>query len=196
MIFIDMKIKLSKLYLLAGMLLLPMICSCEKNKSYSELLKEEEHAVNLFLADQNIVPYIPEDGNFEVGTDAPFYKMDENGYVYMQIIDRGDMSERPEKGERVYFRFKYRNLKDLANGYQAAWTGNADNLELTSTSLIYGNTVITSTTSWGEGIQVPLEYVGYNSEVNLVIKSPMGLVNDQTNCIPYEYNVKYFKAEY
>lgn len=173
-----------------------LLTSCHDTKSYSELLNEEEEAVNWFMANQTIVTTIPSDSVFLTGESAPYYKMDSDGYVYMQIVNRGDMNDRPKKGARVYFRVKYRNIKDLYNGIDASWTGNADNLENASTSLIYGNTTITSTISWGEGIQIPLGYVGYNSEVNLVIKSPMGFLDGQTSCLPYQYNIKYFKAEY
>ena len=172
----------SVLYLLSFLM---VFASCHDTKSYSELLNEEEEAVNWFLANERIVPYVPEDSVFQTGPDAPYYRMDNDGYVYMQVVDRGDMNDRPSKGKRVYFRFKSRNIKDLYNGITASWSGNADNLELTSTSLIYGNTSITSTISWGEGIQVPLGYVGYNSEVNLVIKSPQGMLDGQASCIPF-----------
>lgn len=190
------KMKIYAYILFAGMISIPVFSSCDHTKSYSELLKEEEHAVNWYMANQQIVPYIPEDSVFKIGTNAPYYKMDNNGYVYMQIVNRGDMNNRPKKGETVYFRYKYQSIKDLANGLDAKWYGNAENLQASSKSLIYGNTTITSTTSFGEGIQVPLEFVGYNSEVNMVIKSPMGPLEDQTLCLPFVYNIKYFKAEY
>ncbi|MDE5807870.1 MAG: DUF4827 domain-containing protein [Muribaculaceae bacterium] len=186
----------NKIYYFGVLAALTLLASCESTKSYSELLTEEEHAVNWFMANHEIVPYVPADSVFLTGPDAPYYRMDENGYVYMQVINPGDMSSRPEKGQTVYFRYKQRNIKDLYNGIDASWGGNADNLLFTSSSLIFGNTTIESTTNWGEGIQVPLKYLGYNSEVNLVIKSPTGMPAEQTECIPYEYNIKYFKAEY
>ena len=180
---------------LAGIALL--FCgSCDKTKSYSELLNEEEHAVNWFLAEREIVPYVPEDSVFITGENAPFYKMDEDGNVYMQVVNRGDMSDRPEKGQTVIFRYMARNIKDLYNGLSAPWIGNANDLSYVSDSFIYGNTAIPSTTVWGEGLQLPLGYIGYNSEVNLVIKSPMGMPEEMSLCLPYFYKIKYFKAEY
>ena len=148
------------------------------------------------MANHEIVPYVPADSVFITGPDAPYYRMDENGYVYMQVINAGDLNDRPVKGQTVYYRYRQRNIKDLYNGMNALWGGNADNLLRPSNSFVYGNTVLTSTTKWGEGIQVPLAYLGYNSEVNLVVKSPKGMPEEQTQCIPYEYNIKYFKAEY
>lgn len=175
-----------------------MAGGCSKGKSYSELLKEEEQAVNWFLADHKICLEIPADGNFEVGEDAPYYKMDEDGYVYMQVLNPGDPDSKPEEGDVVYFRFKRCNIKYLYAGEEPVWVGNADNADasVANTSFVFGNKTLSSTTMYGEGIQVPLEYLGYNSEVNLVIKSPEGLSSDISQCIPYIYNVKYFKAEY
>lgn len=194
---IELKMNKKKIYYLGLIAILPLLASCEDNKSYSELLKEEEQAVNWFLAQQKIVPYIPADSVFDIGADAPYYKMDEDGYVYMQIVDSGNPDSRPQKGETVYFRYLRRNIKDYANGINSAWSGNAENLlGAKPMSLIYGNTVLENTTQWGEGIQVPLGYVGYDSEVNLVIQSPKGPYSLQTECIPLQYNIKYFKAEY
>ncbi len=178
------------------MAFLPFLAACDDSKSYSDLLNEEEKAVNWFMADRQIEVAIPADSVFLTGENAPFYKMDSDGFVYMQIVNRGDMESRPQKGDKVYFRYRQRNIKDLYNGIDAEWYGNADNLLLVSSSLNYGNTNLSSTTMWGEGLQEPLKYVGYDSEVNLVIKSPKGMLSGQTLCIPYIYNVKYFKAEY
>lgn len=172
--------------------------SCEKTKSYSELLTEEEHAVNWYLAQQTVEIGIPADNKFETGKDAPYYKMDKDGNVYMQVINPGDASNKPEEGDRVYFRFMRQNLKSLSEGADAQWVGNSENFgdDSPATSLIFGNDVLNSTLSYGEGIQVPLEYLGYNCEVNLVVKSPQGFTDGASQCIPYLYNIRYFKAEY
>ena len=41
-----------------------------------------------------------------------------------------------------------------------------------------------------------MRYLGYNSEVNLVLRSYIGFTNDQAQCLPYAMNVRYFKPEY
>ena len=170
--------------------------SCEETKSYSELLTEEEHAVNWYLAQHIVSLEIPQNGDFEVGEDAPYYKMDKDGYVYMQVINKGSETDRPEKGDLVYFRFMRLNLKNYQSSGSEVWEGNSEDLNFTSSSLVYGNNVLTSTTQYGEGIQVPLEYLGYDSEVNLIVKSPEGFTEDASSCLPYVYNIRYFKAEY
>lgn len=183
---------------LFGVVILLAASSCKDSKSYSDYLKDEERAVNWYLAQQRIVPYVPEDSVFEVGPNAPYYRMDSDGNVYMRVLNAGDMSKRPKKGETVYMRFTRTNIINYSKGYDI---GNADNLEDDmadpSWSIVYGNTVLPSTTAYGTGIQEPLKYLGYNCEVDLVVKSVVGRTADMAECIPYLYtNMKYFKAEY
>ena len=180
-----------------GIMLLLSLASCENTKSYSELLKEETEAVNWYLA-QNKVTSVPEDSVFILGDDAPFYRMNADGTVYMRVINPGDKEKRPKKGDTVFFRFMRKNINYLYQGMTVAGEGNAENMNssLNGTSLVYGNTTLTSTTQYGEGLQVPLGYLGYDCEVDLIVKSTMGFTSDISNCIPYVYNIRYFRAEY
>lgn len=63
------------------------VTSCEDSKSYAELLTDEAHDINRYLADHRVVNSIPKDTVFEVGPDAPFYRLDEDGNIYMQVLD-------------------------------------------------------------------------------------------------------------
>lgn len=184
-----------------------LLGSCSKTQSYSELLREEERACNWYLSSRNIALELPE--NYEDlvtsetlrepgllwGEDAPFYKLDDDGYVYMQVV-KADYNEMVSEGDLVYFRFVRESIKDMYEGITTAPGGNGDYLPNGSTSFIYKNTYLTSTTTWGTGIQMPLKYLGYNSEVNLVLKSYYGFTDEQSYCIPYIINLKYFKPEY
>ena len=178
------------------------VASCSKSESYSELLREEEKAVNLYLSQQTIAHDIPADSiSFETGENAPFYRLDPDGYVYMQVIRKGETDTKIENGDIVYFRFNRKNLKDVANGIESGTIGNSDNLGIGSmdvgnTYFIYENNYLTSTTQWGTGIQMPMKFFGYGCEVNLVLRSYYGFSADQTYCIPYLVNVRYFKPEY
>lgn len=183
------------IYLLAAVIVLLATAACSKSKSYSEMLRDEEKAVNWWLANHRVVASVPADSVFEIGEDAPFYKMDEDGYVYMQVINPGT-DVRPVKNDRVYFRYMRANIRTMYEGGEATWSGNSDNMDMSPTSLIFGNYDLTSTSQWGEGIQVPLQYLGYDCEVNLVLKSYNGFTSDQSQCIPYVVNVRYFKAIY
>lgn len=172
------------------------VTSCEDTKSYSELLNDEEHAVNWFLAQHKVELELPKDGKFIVGENAPYYKMDKEGSVYMQVLNAGT-DIKPEKGDRVYFRFMRMNIQYKMSYNLEDWTGNSEDFGASSsTSLIYGNNVLSSTTQYGEGIQVPLQYLGYDSEVNLIVKSTEGFTDEISSCIPYLFNIRYFKAEY
>lgn len=180
---------------------------CSKSQSYSELLREEEKACNWYLANKNVSVDMPENGRELItgatlkedgepyGDDAPFYKMDEDGYVYMQVVS-ADFDDMVEEGDLVYFRFVRESIKDMYQGVTSTPGGNGDYLPNGTTSFVYRNTYLSSTTTWGTGIQMPLQYIGYNSEVNLVLKSYYGFTDEQVYCIPYIINLKYFKPEY
>lgn len=81
--------KLTKYFYNLTLVFFIAFCSCDDNKSYADLLEDETKAVNSFLADQCVIDKIPADSNFVVGPDAPYYKMDEEGDVYMQVINKG-----------------------------------------------------------------------------------------------------------
>lgn len=187
---------LKSLCLISAFLALGGFASCSDTESYSDLLRDEEHAVNWYLASQKVENRIPADSiSFLTGKDAPFYRLDEDGSIYMQVISKGNMDDRVKDGDVVYFRFDRTNLLYLCLGDTVS-NGNATDIANGSASFVYGNTYLTSTTSWGTGVQVPLKFFGYNSEVNLVLKSSSGFTEDQTNCIPFVMNVRYFKPEY
>lgn len=119
-------IRSSAIIALATGIFLP---SCSKTESYSELLREEEKAVNAFLAQKEVELEVPADSiSFKTGEDAPFYKIDPDGYVYMQVIDKGDRDYKIKAGDIVYFRFERQNLKYLYMGNESEWDGNSDNL--------------------------------------------------------------------
>lgn len=180
-----------------AILALSSLTSCDHSKSYSELLRDEEKSVNAFLAQRQVELQIPEDSiSFKTGEDAPFYKLDEDGYVYMQVIDKGDINDRVEAEDVVYFRFSRQNINMIYQGEDAPVEGNANDVSYGSTYFLYQNTTLSNSTSWGTGIQMPLRFFGYGCEVNLVLKSYYGFAADQTYCIPYIINVKYFKPEY
>lgn len=192
-----MKIK-NKIKISAGFALVAILGlgSCSKTESYSELLRDEEHAVNWYLSSCRVENKIPADSvSFEIGEDAPFYRLDEDGYVYMQIIRKGD-ARKVDPGQLVYFRYSMENIKDMYEGVKTEPIGNSDYLGYGPASFVYQNTSLNSTVRWGTGIQMPLKFVGYNSEVNLVLRSYYGFVDNQTLCIPYIINLRYFKPEY
>lgn len=183
---------------ISAIVLLLSATGCEKTKSYSEMLKDEEQACNWYLAQNKIVVNIPKDSVFQTGQDAPFYKMNSEGTLYMKVITAGDRNKIPENGDRVYFSYMRQNIQRLMNGYidEDVWEGNAENMAYGSTSFLLGETILTSSTKYGNGIQIPVTYLGYYSEVILVVKSLEGFTDAQTDCTPYVYKVRYFPALY
>lgn len=170
---------------------------CSDSKSYSDLLREEEHAVNWYLAQQTVCTRLPEDSVFITGNDAPYYRMDGEGNVYMKVVNAGDPKQRVKDGDRVYFSFVRRDIKLLSEGSNVSWVGNSENLvNGGGTSFVFGDQVLPSSTQYGTGIQLPLRWLGLYSEVEIVIKSVEGFTTDMNNCTPYVYKVRYFPAVY
>lgn len=144
--------------LLAALPMLLMIFACEDGKSYSDLLREEEKATNWYMAQQTIELNVPEDSVLQYGPDAPYYKLDPDGYIYLQVINPGDTTK-PVKGDLVYFRFKRKNLKNWYEGNETAFEGNDDlGSALGATSFVYDEMTIVSSSKYGEGIQWPLKF--------------------------------------
>ncbi|MGM9842960.1 MAG: DUF4827 family protein, partial [Muribaculaceae bacterium] len=78
--------------------------SCDDTKSYSELLDEETKHVNAYLANQVLINEIPADSIFEAGVDAPYYRIDNEGNVYMQVVKYGTQGD-VKDDQQVYFRY-------------------------------------------------------------------------------------------
>ncbi len=171
------------------------LSSCDDSKSYAELLTDEAHAINSFLANQNVILDLPKDDDFVTGPDAPYYRLDEEGNVYMQIVNAGDKNMMAKDDELIYFRFTRYNLYnyDAAKNELLDGWGNSDDLSMGSSSFRLGNYTLSSSSQWGSGIQMPLNYVGMESEVNIVIRSQYGLSSEISQVMPYVYNMRYFK---
>lgn len=168
--------------------------SCKDSKSYAELLNEETKSVNSFLADQNVILDIPADSVFEYGFDAPFYRIDPDGNVFMQVIDPGE-AEKVKDDALVFFRFTRYNLNEYAlTGELGTGSGNSENIGLGSASFRFNNFTLSTSSQWGAGLQMPLNFLGFNSRVRIVIKSQFGLSSEISQVIPYLYDIRYLPA--
>ena len=187
--------KLQKIFLpLIAVALMLGASACKDSKCYAELLNEETKSVNAFLADQNLILDIPEDSVFLYGPDAPYYRLDEDGNVFMQVIDPGSDRRVPDNAQ-VYFRFTRYNLHEYAaTGVLPSGYGNSEDMLSGNASFRFGNYTLTSSSQWGSAIQLPLNFLGYDCEVNLVVKSQLGLSSEISQVIPYLYNLRYFEA--
>ncbi|MCF0218617.1 MAG: DUF4827 family protein [Muribaculaceae bacterium] len=186
------------LYLVAAVALVMGLSACKDSKSYADLLRQETVYVNNFLADQRVENSIPADSVFEVGENAPYYMLDKEGNVYMQVLDPGDLTFRPEKDDRVYFRFTAYPLNTYQTGVPLEGEGNADDISggngVGAQFFLFNDYTNTNSATFGEGIQAPMFFLGVNAKVNVVIKSQFGWAAMIANVIPYVYNVRYYSS--
>ena len=178
---------------LAAITTITICSSCSDTKSYAERLVDENKAVNLFLSNYRVENSVPEDNNFEVGPNAPYYRLDDEGNIYMQVLRIVDGEENMATDDQlIYFRWTRYNLLYAYNYGEEYSEGNAEDMSMNPTSFRFNNTANSSSTQWGTGIQMPLNYLGIGSEVNIVIKSQYGMTSEIANVTPYMYNVRYF----
>lgn len=178
---------------LTGALLALMWTSCDDGKTYAELLLDEDHYVNNFLADQQVVQEIPADTVFIYGENAPYYRLDEDGMLYMQVLDPGTKGNKVVADQQIYFRYTKYNLAAYRDGELPDGEGN--NLTLSPAWFRYGNFQMVSSSAWGAGIQMPLHYLPIDCKVNIVIKSQYGESATQAYVIPYLYTLTYHVRE-
>lgn len=167
---------------------------CDDNKSYAELLSDENMAVNRFLADQKVIGEVPADNKFITGENAPYYQLDEDGNLFMQVITVGDQGM-AEDGQLIYFRFTRYALANYVSGETMQGEGNSENVEAGNMAFRYGNYTLNSSAQWGTGIQRPLEYLPVGSEVRIVIKSQDGWTSEMANVQPYLYHIRYYPSQ-
>ncbi len=169
------------------------LSSCNDSKSYAERLVDETKAVNYYLSDFRVENSIPENNEFELGPDAPFYRLDDEGNVYMQVIRKGDFeNNKATDDQMIYFRWERNNLLYYYNYGKMISEGNSNNMSYNSTWFRFNNTTNSSSTQWGSGVQMPLNYLGIDCEVNLIVKSQYGFSSETSNVTPYVYNIRYF----
>ncbi len=169
------------------------LSSCDDDQSYTELLNEESKNVNLFLADHKVVGSVPADTVFEVGPDAPYYMLDQEGKIFMQVIDPG-YGPKATANQLVYFRYTRYNLTYYMTGEKLEAYDSNENAGYTGTYFRYGDYHLPSSTEWGSGIQMPLQYLPLNCTVNLIVKAEYGLTNEASYVQPMLFNIRYYPS--
>ena len=168
--------------------------SCSDSKTYAELLNEENAYTNAFLADQRVINYIPEDTVFITGEDAPYYRLDEDGQLYMQVIDAGTPGNMAKTDELIYYRYTRYPLSAYVDGKFSYSEGN-DGAMGGNYSFRFGNYEINSSYSAGPGVQMPLSYLPVDCKVKLVIKSQYGRPGEMSAVQPYLYSLRYYRPK-
>ncbi len=149
--------------------------SCDKTKTYAEMLKEEKDATNRFI-DQNRFVVVEDFPQGDFGQNV-YYKTPEG--LYMHIISKGT-EVNLKTGDYVYIRFKGRLLfKDettSTNSGDYPWT------------FLYNNPYSYSGDYFiCEGITIPLKYIGDQGKVSLIIPSRLGAYNEKNYVLPVYY---------
>ena len=179
-----------------GLAALALLTACSDDQSYADRLNEERNAVNAYLANHRVVMSVPEDSIFEVGPDAPFYRIDVDGNVYMQVLNAGDrVNDRAKTSEPIYFRYARYNLSTwYADGTWTMTSGNENTMDAVSCSFNYADYTLPSSSQWGYGLQYPLLFLGVECEVNLIIKSQYGFTSEISYVTPFFYHVRYYHS--
>ena len=183
--------------ILLAITVMMMLAACNNDESYADRLNDERNAVNAYLANHRIVMSVPEDTVFEVGENAPFYRIDTDGNVYMQVLKAGDrINDRAKKSEPIYFRYSRYNLATwYADGVWKPTDGNENTMDAASCSFNFSDYTLPSSSQWGYGLQYPLLFLGVECEVNLVIKSQYGLTNEISYVTPFFFHVRYYHSQ-
>lgn len=191
-----MKKNFKPIILLLGLFALTLLSACNNDQSYADRLNDERNAVNAYLANHRVVMSVPKDSVFEVGANAPFYRIDPDGNVYMQVLNAGDRkNDRAKVGEPIYFRYSRYNLSTwYAEGSWTVYSGNENTMDAVSCSFNYSDYKLPTSSQWGYGLQYPLLFLGVECEVNLIIKSQYGFTGEISYVTPFFYHVRYFHS--
>lgn len=183
--------------LLLAVTVLMTLAACNDDESYADKLNDERNAVNAYLANHRVVMSVPEDTVFEVGENAPFYRIDPDGNVYMQVLKAGDrINDRAKVSELIYFRYTRYNLSTwYADGTWSPTSGNESAMDSAPCSFNYSDYTLPSSSQWGYGLQFPLLFLGVECEVNLIIKSQYGFSSEISYVLPFFYHVRYYHSQ-
>lgn len=188
--------KLKTILFFSALVIVSTLSSCKDSESYADLLNKERHAANAYLAGCRVVNEIPADTVFEVGKDAPYYRIDKEGNVYMQVLKASDRkTDKAKTSEKIYFRYMRYNLSYWYKYGEMYGEGNENDMKAAPTYFQYGNYTLSISSQWGYGIQLPLSFIGVDSEVNLIIKSQYGWASEISSVTPYLYHVRYFRNQ-
>lgn len=183
--------------MIMGLLTLAFFTSCNNDQSYADRLNDERNAVNAYLVDHRVEMSVPADSVFEVGPDAPFYRLDPDGNIYMQVLDAGDRAaDKAKVGEPIYFRYSRYNLATwYADGILSLTSGNENTMDAVSCTFNYSDFTLPSSSQWGYGLQYPLKFLGVECEVNLVVRSQFGFTSEISYVTPFLYHVRYYHSQ-
>lgn len=166
-----------------------------QNPNTPEDMKRTENiAMKKYLSGFNVVDVIPAINEIKVDSVAPFYKLNPEGTVYMQVVKMG-AEPVATSGEKIYFRYlRYNLLSYLENGALPDGQGNLNSATQDVSFFELGSDK-PSTIQWGAAIQMPMLLgLPVGSEVNLVVASEAGLTSEISSVTPFLYRIRYFRS--
>lgn len=157
-----------------------------------DLRNRENRAIKKYISQFRVINAVPDVKDIQTGSDAPYYKLDVDGKIYMQVLRKGNGSV-PEYGDKIYLRFdRYNLIYFLENGHLGDASGNISDISLAATSFILND----EDSQWGSAIQMPILLgLPLGSEVNLVVASDLGFTNEIANITPFLYKIIYLRDE-
>lgn len=159
-----------------------------------DLKKTERRAMKKYLSKFDVIDKLSAINDIQVGSVAPFYKLNSEGTVYMQVVKKG-IEPSATNGEQIYFRYlRYNLLSYLENGVLPIGEGNLNSVTQDVTFFTLGSDN-SDTTKWGTAIQMPMLLgLPVDSEVNLIVASEAGFTSEISSVTPFLYNIRYFKS--
>mgnify|MGYP001308165402 FL=1 len=165
--------------------------SCNKTKTYADLLKDEVKAIDKFIAKNKfvILDEFPKNGEFKSNE---LYRDPATG-VYYNIIDVGDTTNfsKAKIGKEVNVRFK--GLKYFSVNDSIEYNNNDTFNSPFAETFIYKGPVSYYTSSYYSGtvagFAVPLDRVGRMGKVKMIVPFNMGSSSDQSSYTPTYYDV-------
>lgn len=177
-----------------------VVASCSKTKSYADMLKDEEKAIDWLLDTLQIevLKDFPADTVFK---ENQFVKLEDD--VYLNIIDRGSDDRAVLGKTKIMYRC---SAYYLVGGYAQFLSNYGPNSNGTvpypcnpyntaeTEPFIYGEVSSSETGSSSylfvsEGLQIPLQYVGHRGKVKLIVPFDKGTYLDQGTGDPIYYEI-------
>ena len=163
------------------LLLILTFSACKESNVYSDLLKEERKLIEDYIARNGItvVTEEPQEWGEKVYWQVPDYDN-----FYFHLVDQGDTTQTEiEAKEIVLLRFKRYTLDEYADTLYN-WTTQDSPEPIKFQYMINSDN---SCTGW----QMAVKYMKYSgAQCKIICPSTLGFTDDNSNVIPYGYDMK------
>ena len=151
------------------------------NNTYSDDLKEEQQLIENFIQRQGIQVVTEEPSEW---ADNVYWKLPDYDNYYFHLVQRGDTtSAELEAKDKVLLRYRQYTLDAYADTISYWTTLDSPN----PVELQYMVSSQASCTGW----QLALQYMKYSgAECKIICPSKLGFTDQNSNVIPYGYDMK------